>query len=333
MLLPRADGGCNFTTHFAPSLCLGAPVDLTTREEHINNARAFIFVPDEFHISPQFVRRDLSIHSGKPLPSEIEYINYGPEVELHTVHVLETEVIGTPVIQKIKTWHVFFQRRPRSMQCNITPRCVWAATTYPKTAAPTGCTQYIHNIFIIASFAPSRLYTPSLVCGTAGWWKLSRSILRILLATIRNLEKPPCPGCYILKEDIPDRETVRDGKKREALARTDEHVRDGTTNRIRNWIFKFHRNVKSTMFDYLFLARSWTRTSAIRKLHLAQETPENYPVAGKMNLKCVDLSSSDGMTCKRGWEGVRAPVKLNGGDGDEVLIGETVSRHSGTGGV
>ncbi|KAF7359981.1 hypothetical protein MVEN_00725000 [Mycena venus] len=84
---------------------------------------------------------------------------------------------------------------------------------------------------------------------------------KVLLATIRNLGKAPCPRCYILKEDIPDLGTVRDVKKRETLARTDEHVRDGTITRIRNWIFKFGRNVKSTTFDYFLLARSWTPTS------------------------------------------------------------------------
>ncbi|KAJ7743218.1 hypothetical protein B0H16DRAFT_1223938, partial [Mycena metata] len=63
---------------------------------------------------------------------------------------------------------------------------------------------------------------------------------------IRNLGKAPCPRCYLPKEDIPDLGTVRDRKKRETLARTDEHIKNGTITRIRDWIYKLGRNVKST---------------------------------------------------------------------------------------
>ncbi|KAJ7149300.1 hypothetical protein C8R43DRAFT_1128654 [Mycena crocata] len=84
---------------------------------------------------------------------------------------------------------------------------------------------------------------------------------KVLLATIRNLGKAPCPRCYICKEDIHELGMVRDDNKRETLARTDEHIQNGTIRRIRDWIYKAGRNVKSTTFDFFLLARSWTPTS------------------------------------------------------------------------
>ncbi|KAJ7673060.1 hypothetical protein DFH06DRAFT_53284 [Mycena polygramma] len=84
---------------------------------------------------------------------------------------------------------------------------------------------------------------------------------KVLLATIRNLGKAPCPRCYLPKEDIPDLGMVRDEKKRETLARTDAHVQNGPITRIRNWIYQQGRKVKSTTFDSYLLARSWTPTS------------------------------------------------------------------------
>ncbi|KAJ7649427.1 hypothetical protein DFH06DRAFT_1282942 [Mycena polygramma] len=84
---------------------------------------------------------------------------------------------------------------------------------------------------------------------------------KVLLATIRNLGKAPCPHCYLPKADIPKLGTVHDMKKREKLARTDAHVHDGTLTRIRNWIYKLGRNVTSTTFDFYLLAKSWTPTS------------------------------------------------------------------------
>ncbi|KAJ7247385.1 hypothetical protein B0H12DRAFT_1211224 [Mycena haematopus] len=84
---------------------------------------------------------------------------------------------------------------------------------------------------------------------------------KVLLATIRNLGKAPCPRCYLPKEDIPNLGTVQDKKKREKLARTDEHIQKGVIRRVRDWIFKAGRNVKSTTFDYFLLAKSWTPTS------------------------------------------------------------------------
>ncbi|KAF7349533.1 hypothetical protein MSAN_01743700 [Mycena sanguinolenta] len=84
---------------------------------------------------------------------------------------------------------------------------------------------------------------------------------KVLLATIRNLGKAPCPRCYLRKEDIPNLGTVQDKRKREKLGRTDEHIKKGFVTRVRDWIFKLGRSVKSKTFDYFLLERSWTPTS------------------------------------------------------------------------
>ncbi|KAJ6451830.1 hypothetical protein C8R47DRAFT_1030639, partial [Mycena vitilis] len=83
---------------------------------------------------------------------------------------------------------------------------------------------------------------------------------KVLLAAIRNLGKAPCPRCYTLKEHFHELGMVRDKKKRETLARTDEHIKKGVLTRIRNWIYKAGRTVKSTTFDFWLLPRSWTPT-------------------------------------------------------------------------
>ncbi|KAJ6484247.1 hypothetical protein C8R45DRAFT_1215019 [Mycena sanguinolenta] len=112
-----------------------------------------------------------------------------------------------------------------------------------------------HGIVIECADGIFRRFFPRIFTYSAGYPE------KVLLATIRNLGKAPCPRCYLPKEDIPDLGTVRDDKKRETLARTDEHVHNGTIARIRNWIYTLGRNVKSTTFDFWLLARSWTPTS------------------------------------------------------------------------
>ncbi|KAK7037071.1 hypothetical protein R3P38DRAFT_3480997 [Favolaschia claudopus] len=54
---------------------------------------------------------------------------------------------------------------------------------------------------------------------------------------------------------------LRDENKRKNLARTDEHMHNGVLTRIRNWIYRTGRSVKSKTFDFWLLARSWTPTS------------------------------------------------------------------------
>ncbi|KAJ7799440.1 hypothetical protein B0H14DRAFT_3491588 [Mycena olivaceomarginata] len=98
---------------------------------------------------------------------------------------------------------------------------------------------------------------------TLGFSRTRPIILRILLATIRNLGKAPCPRCYLPKEKIEDLGTARDEKKRETLARTDEHVCNGTIRRIQDWIYTRGRTVTSSTFDFFLLARSWTPTSNV----------------------------------------------------------------------
>ncbi|KAJ7679628.1 hypothetical protein B0H17DRAFT_944104, partial [Mycena rosella] len=110
---------------------------------------------------------------------------------------------------------------------------------------------YEHGIVIKCADGISRRFYPRIFSYSADYPE------KVLLATIRNLGKAPCPRCYLPKEDIPELGTVRDDKKRETLARTDEHIQKGT---IRRKIYMLGRVVNSTTFDYYLLARSWTPT-------------------------------------------------------------------------
>ncbi|KAJ7687114.1 hypothetical protein B0H17DRAFT_1203783 [Mycena rosella] len=113
---------------------------------------------------------------------------------------------------------------------------------------------YEHGIVIKCADGISRRFYPRIFSYSADYPE------KVLLATIRNLGKAPCPRCYLPKEDIPELGTVRDDKKRETLARTDEHIQKGTIRRIRDKIYMLGRVVNSTTFDYYLLARSWTPT-------------------------------------------------------------------------
>ncbi|KAJ7777634.1 hypothetical protein DFH07DRAFT_976756 [Mycena maculata] len=114
---------------------------------------------------------------------------------------------------------------------------------------------YEHGIVIECQDGVFRRFYPRIFTYSADYPE------KVLLATIRNLGKAPCPRCYLPKADIPDLGTVHDTKKRETLARTDTHVKDGTLTRIRKWIYEAGCVVTSTTFDFWLLARSWTPTS------------------------------------------------------------------------
>ncbi|KAK7025783.1 hypothetical protein R3P38DRAFT_3316409 [Favolaschia claudopus] len=114
---------------------------------------------------------------------------------------------------------------------------------------------YEHGIVVECQDGVFRRFYPRIFTYSADYPE------KVLLATIRNLGKAPCPRCYIRKEDIPDLGTVRDENKRKNLARTDDHMHNGVLPRIRDWIYRTGRSVKSTTFDFWLLARSWTPTS------------------------------------------------------------------------
>ncbi|KAJ7906438.1 hypothetical protein B0H13DRAFT_2333474 [Mycena leptocephala] len=95
---------------------------------------------------------------------------------------------------------------------------------------------YEHGIVIECEDGVLRRFYPRIFTHSADYPE------KVLLATIRNLGKAPCPHCYIPKTDFSDHGTIRDEKKRETLARTDDHVNNGILTRIRNWIYQTGRN-------------------------------------------------------------------------------------------
>jgi hypothetical protein len=49
-------------------------------------------IPNQFHSSPEFVWRERSIYSSKPVPLWMKYASHPADIESCVIHVLETEV-------------------------------------------------------------------------------------------------------------------------------------------------------------------------------------------------------------------------------------------------
>ncbi|KAJ6559288.1 hypothetical protein B0H10DRAFT_2240500 [Mycena sp. CBHHK59/15] len=84
---------------------------------------------------------------------------------------------------------------------------------------------YEHGIVIECEDGILRRFYPRIFTYSADYPE------KILLATVRNLGKTPCPRCFLPKEQIPELGTVLDDKRREKLARTDNAIRRGMVER------------------------------------------------------------------------------------------------------
>lgn len=85
---------------------------------------------------------------------------------------------------------------------------------------------------------------------------------RVLLATIRNLGKCPCPRCLILKEQIHEMGTVRDMQRRGAKTDrvSDIHLRR-TVDGARKAIYHYGKGVKSTSVEDRLADKSYVPTA------------------------------------------------------------------------
>ncbi|KAF4566601.1 hypothetical protein EYR36_012032 [Pleurotus pulmonarius] len=85
----------------------------------------------------------------------------------------------------------------------------------------------------------------------------------ILLATIRNLGKCPCPCCLITKDDISGLGTKRDNKHRVTLARKDDEQRQSRVSKVRDWIYQAGHIIKSAFSECLLGPRSEVPTTNV----------------------------------------------------------------------
>ncbi|KAJ7097121.1 hypothetical protein B0H15DRAFT_920861 [Mycena belliarum] len=102
---------------------------------------------------------------------------------------------------------------------------------------------YEHGIVIQCTDGIFRRFYPRIFTYSADYPE------KILLATIRNLGKSPCPRCLLPKEQIRDVGTVLDTTKREKLARVDDSIRRGRIDRVRTWIYERGYAIKSAAVE------------------------------------------------------------------------------------
>ncbi|KAL0566510.1 hypothetical protein V5O48_015503 [Marasmius crinis-equi] len=59
---------------------------------------------------------------------------------------------------------------------------------------------------------------------------------KVLLATIRNLGRCPCPQCFVEKDQIQELGTIRDRQRRERKPRVDTEDRRGAIEKVKSWV-------------------------------------------------------------------------------------------------
>ncbi|KAJ7101024.1 hypothetical protein C8R43DRAFT_1048129 [Mycena crocata] len=84
---------------------------------------------------------------------------------------------------------------------------------------------------------------------------------KVLLATIRNLGRCPCPRCLVTKDQLDQLGTVRDDKNRVSHARVDDEHRQSLIERARGWIYRKAKVIKSKWVEDALSPLSWVPTT------------------------------------------------------------------------
>ncbi|KAJ7053136.1 hypothetical protein C8F01DRAFT_1375308 [Mycena amicta] len=100
-----------------------------------------------------------------------------------------------------------------------------------------------HGIVIKCEDGIERRFFPRLFTYSADYPE------KVLLATVRNMGKCPCPRCFLPKEQIPDIGMELDKKRREKLARTDNDHRRSRIATVRKWIYEWGYKIKSAAVE------------------------------------------------------------------------------------
>ncbi|KAJ7330330.1 hypothetical protein DFH08DRAFT_926009 [Mycena albidolilacea] len=83
---------------------------------------------------------------------------------------------------------------------------------------------------------------------------------KVLLATIRNLGKCPCPRCLVEKDRLDQVGNIRDDNVRVESARADNKQFRSYVERARSWIYRQAKAIKSVKVEGLLYAKSWVPT-------------------------------------------------------------------------
>jgi hypothetical protein len=87
----------------------------------------------------------------------------------------------------------------------------------------------------------------------------ANQLLRVLLATIKNLGGCPCPRCFIEKAQIPEMGTKADMRRRQKI-RQDTSGWRNKIERVRSWIFEKGYLIAGAAVNRVLKPQSWVPT-------------------------------------------------------------------------
>ena len=111
-------------------------------------------------------------------------------------------------------------------------------------------------------FTPEYLITPQttprskLSSENCSWTQLIQIFLRILIASIRNLGRCPCPRCLIPLDLVHNLGMTRDMTQQISKARVDNSERQGKVSAARRLIYERNMQVNSAAVEELL--RDWS---------------------------------------------------------------------------
>ncbi|KAJ7105539.1 hypothetical protein C8R44DRAFT_639016 [Mycena epipterygia] len=83
---------------------------------------------------------------------------------------------------------------------------------------------------------------------------------KVLLATIRNLGRCPCPRCLVTKDKLDQVGTVRDDKSRVTSRRVEDEQYRSYVHTARDWIYNVGRTIRAKKVEGLLFLKSWVPT-------------------------------------------------------------------------
>ena len=100
---------------------------------------------------------------------------------------------------------------------------------------------------------------------------------RVLLATIHNLGKCPCPCCEMPRESIPELGTRNDAARRRNLRRQDGHALSHKVKIARKAIYESGKGVKSAAVENLLSFGSYVPTEVRQIILSSYDETDDLP--------------------------------------------------------
>lgn len=129
---------------------------------------------------------------------------------------------------------------------------------------------YTHGMVILCADGVSRRFYPRLFTYSADYPEkyvvyvyqnhTDEIVIRVLLATVRNLGACPCPRCLVPKSWLAELGTKQD-RQRRLMTRTNDEDRRSRISRVRDWIYIEGRTLKNKFIELTLGPKSEVPTS------------------------------------------------------------------------